>query len=290
MPVATPADLRTRHLVDVATLQVQLQGDAVDLHVLDVRWSLAAPDGRPAFRAAHVPGSVFVDLEHELARPGSGPEGRHPLPAVADLQAAARRWGLRAGGRVVVLDDGPGLAAARAWWLLRWAGVEDVRLLDGGLAAWVAAGLPVEAGDGTPPDAGDVVLTGGALPTLDADDAAALAVGGLLLDARAAERYRGEVEPVDPRAGHVPGAVSAPTTDNVGPDGRFLATEALSRRFAALGARPGEPVGVYCGSGVTAAHQALALTVAGLDPVLYPGSWSQWSHLPGRPVATGARP
>ncbi|WP_019136517.1 sulfurtransferase [Cellulomonas massiliensis] len=290
MPVTTPQDARTRHLVDVATLRAQLDETPSAVRVLDVRWSLAAPDGRPAFRAAHVPGAVFVDLERELARHGDATEGRHPLPDVADLQAAARGWGLRAGQPVVVLDEGPGLAAARAWWLLRWAGVEDVRLLDGGLAAWTAAGYPVTGGDGERPPAGDVVLAGGGLPTLDADDAAALAARGLLLDARAAERYRGEHEPVDPRAGHVPGAVSAPTTDNLGPDGRFLPTDQLARRFASLGARAGEPVGVYCGSGVTAAHEALALTVAGLEPVLYPGSWSQWSNLPGRPVATGARP
>lgn len=290
MPVTTPRDARTRHLVDVATLRAQLDEAPDAVRVLDVRWSLAAPDGRPAFRAAHLPGSVFVDLERELARHGDPTEGRHPLPDVAELQAAARRWGLRAGQPVVVLDDGPGLAAARAWWLLRWAGVEDVRLLDGGLAAWAAAGHPVATGDDARPPEGDVVLTGGRLPTLDADGAGALAARGLLLDARAAERYRGEHEPVDPRAGHVPGAVSAPTTENVGPGGRFLPTDELARRFASLGARAGEPVGVYCGSGVTAAHEALALAVAGLEPVLYPGSWSQWSHLPGRPVATGARP
>ncbi len=259
------------------------------VHVLDVRWTLAVPDGRPAYREGHVPGAVHVDLEAALARPGRPGEGRHPLPEVADLQAAARGWGLRTGATVVVYDDAGGLSAARAWWLLRWAGVDDVRLLDGGLAAWRAAGLPLRSGDEPDPAPGDVVLDGGHLPTVDADGAAALAASGRLLDARAAERYRGEVEPVDPRAGHIPGALSAPTTDNLA-DGRLLPPAALADRFAALGLSPGEPVGVYCGSGVTAAHEALALTLAGHRPVLYPGSWSQWSSLPGRPVATGAEP
>jgi thiosulfate/3-mercaptopyruvate sulfurtransferase len=160
-----------------------------------------------------------------------------------------------------------------------------VRLLDGGLAAWTAAGLPVETGDRAA-DPGDVVLTGGGMPTIDADDAAAWSQDGVLLDARAGERYRGEVEPIDSRAGHIPGAVSAPTTDNLTADGTFLPADDLTRRFAALGAAAGADVAVYCGSGVTAAHEAVALTIAGHTPVLYPGSWSQWSGDPERPVAT----
>jgi thiosulfate/3-mercaptopyruvate sulfurtransferase len=194
------------------------------------------------------------------------------------------------GDPVVVYDDGPGTAAARAWWLLRWAGVADVRLLDGGLAAWRRAGGPVEGGD-VVPEPGDVTLSGGHLPVLDADAAAALpGTGGVLLDARAGERYRGETEPVDPVAGHVPGAVSAPTTGNLAPDGTFLAAAALSERFAQLGASPGASVGVYCGSGVTAAHEVAALAAAGIEAALYPGSWSQWSNDPARPVATGPDP
>jgi thiosulfate/3-mercaptopyruvate sulfurtransferase len=253
--------------------------------LLDVRWQLGGPPGIGQFRTGHLPGAVYVDLDTELAAPPSAAAGRHPLPAVADLEAAARGWGLRQGDAVVVYDEAGGVSASRAWWLLRWAGIADVRLLDGGLAAWTAAGLPVETGDRAA-DPGDVVLTGGGMPTIDADDAAAWSQDGVLLDARAGERYRGEVEPIDSRAGHIPGAVSAPTTDNLTADGTFLPADALTRRFAALGAAAGADVAVYCGSGVTAAHEAVALTIAGHTPVLYPGSWSQWSGDPERPVAT----
>ncbi len=256
--------------------------------LLDVRWALGDDRGRERYLAGHLPGAVFVDLETELASPPSAAAGRHPLPAVADLQAAARRWGIRAGDAVVAYDATGSLAAARAWWLLRWAGHPTARLLDGGLRAWQAAGLPVETGE-VVPEPGDVALATGGLPTVDADGVSRLAAApdALVLDARAAERYRGELEPVDPRAGHVPGAVSAPTTANLAPDGRFLPAERLRERFAALGVRPGEQVAVYCGSGVTAAHEIAALAVAGIQAALYPGSWSQWSNDPDRPVATG---
>ncbi len=255
--------------------------------LLDVRWALGDDRGRERHLAGHLPGAVYVDLETELAAPPSAAGGRHPLPAVADLQAAARRWGVRAGDAVVAYDATGGLAAARAWWLLRWGGLADVRLLDGGLQAWVAAGGELEVGD-VVPGPGDVVLTGGGMPTLTADGAAALpASGGVLLDARAAERYRGEVEPVDPVAGHVPGAVSAPTTENLAPGGTFR--DDLAGRFAALGVRPGTAVGVYCGSGVTAAHEVAALAEAGIEAALWPGSWSEWTGDPSRPVATGAQ-
>jgi thiosulfate/3-mercaptopyruvate sulfurtransferase len=253
--------------------------------LLDVRWALGDDRGRERYLAGHLPGAVFVDLDTELAAPPSPADGRHPLPAVADLQAAARRWGIRDGDAVVAYDATGGLAAARAWWLLRWGGLTDVRLLDGGLAAWTAAGGALETGNVVPAP-GDVVLTGGGMPVLTADEAAALpGAGGVLLDARAGERYRGEVEPVDPRAGHVPGAVSAPTAENLAADGTFRAD--LAERFAALGVRPGTTVGVYCGSGVTAAHEVAALAEAGVEAALWPGSWSQWSADPSRPVATG---
>jgi thiosulfate/3-mercaptopyruvate sulfurtransferase len=256
--------------------------------LLDVRWALGDPHGRERYLAGHLPGAVFADLETELAAPPAPAGGRHPLPPVEGLQAAARRWGIRADSAVVAYDATGGLAAARAWWLLRWGGLGDVRLLDGGLDAWVAAGGDLETGD-VVPEPGDVVLTGGGMPTLTADEAAALpARGGVLLDARAGERYRGEVEPVDPRAGHVPGAVSAPTTENLTAGGTFR--DDLPDRFAALGVRPGTAVGVYCGSGVTAAHEVAALAQAGIEAALWPGSWSQWSADPSRPVATGADP
>jgi thiosulfate/3-mercaptopyruvate sulfurtransferase len=272
--------------VTVLTTPDRLPDDAV---LLDVRWQLGPSDGREQYLAGHLPGAVFVDLETELAAPGSPAAGRHPLPSVQALQSAARRWGLDPGSRVVVYDATGGLAAARAWWLLRWGGVGgagglgSVSILDGGLAAWTGE---LETGD-VVPTPGSVTLTGGGMPVLTADEAAALAAGGgVLLDARAAERYRGEVEPVDPRAGHVPGAVSAPTGENL--DGaRFRTATALSERFAALGVTPGSSVGVYCGSGVTAAHEVAALAEAGIEAALWPGSWSEWSNDPSRPVATG---
>lgn len=278
-------DTRRGVLVDVDELARLLADDEPPV-LLDVRWALGRADGHERHLAGHVPGAVYVDLDTELASPPSPVAGRHPLPDVADLERAARRWGVREGAVVVAYDDVGGTSAARAWWLLRWAGVRHVRILDGGLPAWVAAGYPVEPGEVTP-EPGDVVLVPGHLPTVDADGAAALAADGVLLDARAAERYRGEVEPVDPRAGHVPGATSAPTAENLGPDGRFLPSDALRERFAALGAAPGTRVGVYCGSGVTAAHEVAALAAVGVDAALYPGSWSQWSNDPARPVATG---
>lgn len=258
--------------------------------VLDVRWALGDPHGREHYLAGHVPGAVYVDLETELAAPASPAAGRHPLPAVADLEAAARRWGIDDGRAVVAYDDVGGTSAARAWWLLRWGGLTDVRLLDGGLTAWRAAGHPVESGDIVPAP-GDVRLRAGGMPTVDADGAASVASSGLLLDARAAERYRGEVEPVDPVAGHIPGAVSAPTTGNLAGDGRFLPPDELRARFARLGAASADrPVAVYCGSGVNAAHEVAALAEIGVQAALYPGSWSQWSNDPSRPVATGPEP
>jgi thiosulfate/3-mercaptopyruvate sulfurtransferase len=258
--------------------------------LLDVRWALGDPHGREQYLAGHLPGAVFVDLENDLAGPPSAAEGRHPLPSLQRLQEAARRWGIRDGDAVVAYDASGGMAAARAWWLLRWGGLADVRLLDGGLDAWRRAGGPVETGD-VLPDPGDVTLTSGGMPVLTIDEAAALpAAGGVLLDARAAERYRGEVEPIDPRAGHVPGAVSAPTTENLTPEGLFRPVTELRDRFTALGIGGNVPVGVYCGSGVTAAHEVAALAAVGVEAALWAGSWSQWSADPDRPAATGATP
>ncbi len=282
------AERRCRVLVDADGLAEQLAGPRPPV-LLDVRWALGDPAGLAHHLAGHLPGAVWVDLETELAAPPSPADGRHPLPALDDLQAAARRWGICQDSAVVAYDATGGLAAARAWWLLRWAGHDQVRLLDGGLAGWVNGGYPVATGPTAPPVPGDVELTGGQLATLDAGQAADLADRGMLLDARAGARYRGELEPVDRRAGHVPGARSAPTTDNLDPDGRFADARQLGERFAALGL-PGAPVGVYCGSGVTAAHEVAALATLGIDAALYPGSWSAWSLDPARPVATGAHP
>ncbi|MFD4689245.1 sulfurtransferase [Streptomyces sp. NPDC058463] len=253
--------------------------------LLDIRWQLGGPHGRPDYEAGHIPGAVFVDLEAELSGPaGSG--GRHPLPRPETFGAVMRRAGVSHGTPVVVYDGGLGWAAARAWWLLRWAGHPDVRVLDGGLAAWTG-----ELSTKVPtPDEGDFRPEPGALPLLDADAAAALARSGLLLDARAAERYRGDVEPIDRVGGHIPGAVSAPTVQNVAEDGRFLPAGSLASRFAALGADGDTEVGVYCGSGVSGAHEVLALEIAGHRAALYAGSWSEWSSDESRPVATGPDP
>jgi thiosulfate/3-mercaptopyruvate sulfurtransferase len=279
-------------LIDVPALQTRLAaGDRIVL--LDVRWVLGDPHGREHYMEGHLPGAVFVDLATELAKPAARAHGRHPLPSVADFQETARRWGLNDGDAVVAYDDSGNMAAARLWWMLRNAGLQDVHLLDGGLAAWRAAGLevatgPVEAAVGNVTF--DASAGGGLMPSIDADGAAGWAATGILLDARAGERYRGEFEPVDPRAGHIPGAVSAPTTGNVDGTGRFLPAEALRRRFEGLGITADVPVAVYCGSGVTAAHEVAALEIAGFRAALYPGSFSEWSNNPERPVATGGGP
>ncbi|WP_416485771.1 sulfurtransferase [Streptomyces sp. CL12] len=279
-------------IITAPELAEALAGEAPPV-LLDVRWQLSlakaagAPpfDGRAEHAAGHIPGAAFVDLDRELAGAPGG-HGRHPLPDLAEFGAAMRRAGVSASRPVVVYDGGQGWAAARAWWMLRWTGHPDVRVLDGGLPSWtgdLATGAPV-------PDTGDFVPAPDAAGLLDADGAAELARTGVLLDARAGERYRGEVEPVDRVGGHIPGAVSAPTTENVGPDGRFLPAVELKDRFKALGVSSDAPVGVYCGSGVSGAHEVLALAVAGIPAALYVGSWSEWSADPSRPVAVGADP
>ncbi|UYP20310.1 sulfurtransferase [Rhodococcus sp. Z13] len=254
--------------------------------LLDVRWALGDPHGRDRFHEGHIPGAVYVDLDEELADPPSAEHGRHPLPEIGRLQAAARRWGIDDGDLVVAYDASGDLAAARAWWLLRWAGHRNVRLLDGGLQAWIAGGHLVAAGPGADPRPGTVTLSPGHMPTIGPDDAADFTEHGVLLDARAYARYRGDEEPVDPRAGHIPGAVSAPTTENLRADGSFLPSDQLAHRFSRLGVGRGD-VAVYCGSGINAAHEIAALEIAGIEAALYPGSWSQWSADPTRRVATG---
>ena len=275
-------------LMTVAELKDRLDSGARTV-LLDVRWALGDPHGRQHYLQAHLPGAVFVDLATELAGPADPSRGRHPLPPLEQFQHSARSWGIRSGDTVVAYDDSGNLAAARLWWMLRNAGFPAVCLLDGGLAAWRGAGFDVESGE---PDveSGDVVLSEGAMPVIDAAGAAVWSREGLLLDARAGERYRGEIEPVDPRAGHIPGAVSAATAGNLTPDGRFLAAAELRERFAALGVRADVPTAVYCGSGVTAAHEVAALEIAGFSAALYPGSFSEWSNNASNDVVTGASP
>jgi len=253
--------------------------------LLDVRWELGGPPGRDLYLEGHIPGAVFVDLDRELAGP-PGAGGRHPLPAASEFTSAMRAAGVSGDRPVVVYDAGNSVAAARAWWLLRHFGHPDVRVLDGGFSGWLAAGLAIERG-ATAAEPGDFVARPGGMPLLDASGAAAVARDGVLIDARAPERFRGEREPVDPVAGRIPEAVNVPATDVVDASGRFLDVDALRARFAAAGMRDEAPVGAYCGSGVAASHAVLALSLAGIPAALYVGSWSDWITDPSRPVATG---
>jgi thiosulfate/3-mercaptopyruvate sulfurtransferase len=253
--------------------------------LVDVTWNLAGPPGKEAYDAGHLPGAYFVDLDTELAGP-PGP-GRHPLPDATTVTATFHRIGIVAADTpVVVYDAANSMSAARARWIFRYFGLTDVRVLDGGLAAWKSAGGQTVV-DAPADGAGTFTATPGHLPMLDAEGAAAAAESGVLLDARAPERFAGEVEPMDPVAGHIPGAVNAPTTANVDESGHFLPAADLRARFTALGVTPDAEVAVYCGSGVTAAHEALALESAGLPATVYLGSWSEWITNPDRPVATG---
>jgi len=283
------ATARTEHLVTPAALEADLAG-ARPPTLLDVRWHLTdAPGaGYQRYAVAHLPGARFLDLEAVLTRHTGDPlDGRHPLPDPATLTSGLAEVGVGSGTEVVVYDEPGSFAAERAWWVLRWAGIR-ARVLDGGLPAWVDAGMPMETGPGASPKAVDApaLLTTGQLPTLDTDGAAAFPDHGILLDARAGERFRGEVEPLDPRAGHIPGAENAPAATLFTPDGRLPDDDAVR---AALGpaATGTQPVAVYCGSGVSAARDVLAFAVLGVDAGLFPGSWSAWSNDPARPVATG---
>jgi thiosulfate/3-mercaptopyruvate sulfurtransferase len=274
--------------VSVAELDDLLLGDT-PVRVIDVRWRLDRPEaGHDDYLTGHIPGAVFVSLDSELSTHGEPSEGRHPLPSTEALQRAARRWGVRSGDIVVAYDDAKGTAAARAWWLLRQAGV-DVRVLDGGLRAWKADGLDI-ATDEVTPETGDVVLDQIGRDALSIDEAAAFPASGVLLDVRAPERYRGETEPLDPVAGHIAGARNLPTMLHLDAEGRLLDAETVRANFAGVGVTAGTPVAAYCGSGITAAHTALILHEVGIEAKLFPGSWSQWSNTPGRPVATGDQP
>jgi len=253
--------------------------------LLDIRWALAGPPGREEYERGHIPGAVYVDLDSELAAP-PGAGGRHPLPAADSFGAAMRAAGVSQGRAVVVYDAATSMAAARAWWLLRYFGHPHAAVLDGGLAAWVAAGGPLET-TAPAPAPGDFTPRPGRMPVVDAQGAAAIAREGVLLDARASERYRGETEPIDPVAGHIPGARSWPATGNVELDGRFRPAAELRAEFERLGVADRLGVGAYCGSGVAAAHEVLALELAGFASALYLGSWSEWIVDPDRPVATG---
>ncbi len=262
------------------------------VRVFDVRFDLARPDaGEAAWREGHLPGAHYLHLDRDLSAKDGVPAlcgGRHPLPTREVFAATAARLGLTPDTPVVLVDAQGGMFAARAWWMLRWIGARDVRVLDGGLAAWRAAGGALEPGEVAPAAPG-LAWPPGPEPEglrLTADALAAQLGRVALLDARAPERYRGDVEPLDPVAGHIPGALNRPFSANLGPDGRFLPPEALRAAFQGLaGARP---VVHQCGSGVTACHNLLAMAVAGLPGgALYAGSWSEWCRDPARPVAQG---
>lgn len=276
----------TAPLVSVPDLAALLLGAEPPL-LLDVRYRLGGPLGRPAYELVHLPGAVYVDMDTELAgTPGPhGEGGRHPMPTAGAFGAAMRKAGVSGGRAVVAYDDWSGLPASRAWWLLRYFGHPAVQVLDGGIGAWQAAGLTVEPGS-VQPAAGDFDAVPGGRRLIDADAAARLTHEGRLLDGRPARRFQGLDETVDPVAGHIPGAVSAPALENVGPDGGFLATAELRAKLEPVVGDAGEQVGTYCGSGIQAAHLALALAATGLveDAAVYAGSWSDWITDPAHDV------
>lgn len=276
-------------LISVAEL-ADLLDSAPQLVLADVRWTLGGPPGRPEFQAGHIPGAVWVDLESQLAGP-PGIGGRHPLPPVATFQRAMRDIGVCHDSLVVAYDAATSQAAARLWWLLTDAGHDQVRVLNGGLAAWIAAGLPTASGLSAPPAAGDFVARPGQRARLSAAEiSAALGTPGAptLVDVRSAERYAGENEPIDPVAGHIPGAVNWPSSANAYPDGRFLPPDEIVASYEASGGT--DDAVLYCGSGITAAQSLLALESAGLTAALYAGSWSDWITDPSRPIGAGDNP
>jgi len=274
-------------LISVDSLAALLRGATASPTILDVRWQLTTGVDRDAYLDGHLPGAVLTDLDRQLSAP-PGPGGRHPLPAASAFTTAMRSAGVCAERPVVVYDEATAMAAARAWWLLRYFGHPSVAVLDGGLAAWLAAACPVET-EVPSSRTGDFVAQPGGMPILDADEATPLAAHGVLLDARAPERYAGFGESVDPVGGHIPGALNRPTSENVDSVGRFHDPGRLRAAFDALGAGDGVPVGTYCGSGITATHEVLALELAGFSAALYPGSWSEWITDPKRPIESTAR-
>lgn len=275
------------HLIDPSALAAALEGPR-SVRLLDVRWRLDAPEGRPAYLAGHLPRAVYVDLETELSRRGDPEEGRYPLPESADLERAARRWGIDDGDLVVVYDDNDGVAAAHAWWLLRGAGL-DVRVLDGGIRAWIAAGGRLESGD-LAPRRGRVRFGGFAPAVASIHDAARAPIEGHLVDVRSPEHYRGNVAGVDPAAGHIPGALNVPTVAHIRRDGTLRPPLEILATVDAAGIDARAPIVLYCSVGIASSHSALALATAGIPARVYSGSWSQWSRSPGRPVAIGRTP
>ena len=275
----------------IATADLAQRLAASDIVIVDVRHDLGAPDawGETQYRAGHLPGAVFLHLDRDLSAPTNGRNGRHPLPSPVACAAVFGRLGIDASSQVVAYDQNNGAYASRLWWMLRWLGHEAVAVLDGGFDTWAREGRAVTAEVPRPHPAEFAARLRAA--TVDADAVQAnLGTGALMIvDARAPERYRGDVEPLDPVAGHIPGAVNRPFGRNLGPDGTFKPAATLHAEFAALldGRTPSAVVN-QCGSGVTACHNALAMEIAGLPGArLYPGSWSEWCADPSRPVVRG---
>ncbi len=266
------------------------------LRILDARWYLD-PDkkGIDAYRAGHIRGAYFADLEHDFAGPGGrrgGPLGRHPFPPPAQVQNVIRLYGITPGVKVVVYDDAAGAMAARVWFVLLASGFDDCDVLDGGITKWIAEGRELTDQPPSISTMTDFVVSPRPRLVLSKADLVAEKENVLVLDARLPERYRGDMEPIDPRAGHIPGARNAPYTFNLTSEPNPVFKKALELRaqFEALGvSEDTEPV-VYCGSGITAAHDLLALHIAGFKGRLYGGSWSEWSSDPGLPIATGDKP
>ncbi|MET0248841.1 MAG: sulfurtransferase [Sphingobium sp.] len=283
--------MRHSRLIDASTLAALIARDAVML--FDCGFDLADPGaGEAAYRAGHLPGAQYLHLDAHLSGPMTGDNGRHPLPDPEVFADTLRRAGLRRGQQVVAYDAAGGPYAARLWWLLRWIGHDAVAVLDGGIQAWIAAGGALESGTAAARGDGDFrVETPGAQATVDA----AMVGAGLerrdvlLVDARAPERFAGQPHPLDRVAGHIPGAVNRFFKDNLAEDGRFKAPDILAAEWRALlGERSASNAVMQCGSGVTACHNLLALAAAGMEGArLYPGSWSEWTADPARPVAVG---
>ncbi|MBE7419018.1 MAG: sulfurtransferase [Ideonella sp.] len=287
-PPSTATDAPLRTLISAEALRALLQGPRPPL-LLDCGFDLTDVDaGARAHARAHLPGAHHADLERDLSAPKTGRNGRHPLPTREVFAATVARWGVRPGMPVVCYDNQGGPYAARAWWMLRWLGHRDVAVLDGGRAAWAAIGGALESDvPGSSAATAPYPLGPATMPTIDADALARTLGRVTLIDARAAERFRGDVEPLDPVAGHIPGARNHCFKDNLGADGRFHAPAALRRTFEAFGAASQQVVH-QCGSGVTACHNLLAMEHVGLaGSALYPGSWSEWCADPARPVARG---
>ncbi|HEY1998554.1 sulfurtransferase [Paraburkholderia sp.] len=281
-------------LISATNLAERLAAAPGSVFVMDCRFDLADPEaGETAYAAGHLPGALYFNLDHDLSGPKTGTNGRHPLPDRAKLVATLAARGLRQGQQVVAYDAQGGMYAARAWWLLRWLGHDAVALLDGGLQAWEATGRPLTQ-DVTPPTAGDFKAGAPLAVTFDvqAVERNLKTHERVVIDARAADRYRGENETMDPVGGHIPGALNRFYKDNLTADGRFKPAHSLREEFQTLlpGVAPDHVV-LQCGSGVTACVNALAMEVAGLHgAALYAGSWSEWSSDSKRPVATGAQP